>query len=136
MKKSIADVFLIAQDFVNGACPPLGFSGDCEKAVRFKDLSDFVNCLIFKVLSANALYDFSLFRVDDKVFFIIISVAKKMVVVDLNLIIMVNKASINRKMKSQITYLFFVEAWLLPLIFIISVKQMNCVFFVKRYEYL
>ena len=125
--KSSSDVFLIAQDFVNGACQPLGFPDDCENTVRFKALSDFVHCVILKVLSVKALYDFSLFWVDGKVSFIILSVAKKMVVGDLNLIILVNKVSINRKMKSQL-HIFFIEAWLLPLIFIISVKQMNCAF--------
>lgn len=127
LHKSSSDVFLIAQDFVNGACQPLGFSDDCENTVRFKALSDFVHCVILKVLSVNALYDFRLFWVDGKVSFIILSVAKKMVVVDLNLIILVNKVSINRKMKSKL-HIFFIEAWLLPLIFIISVKQMNCAF--------
>lgn len=125
LHKSSSDLFLIAQDFVNGA-QTLGFSDDCENTIRFKALSDFAHCVILKVLSVNALYDFNLFRVDGKVSFIIFSVAKKMVVVDLNLIILVNKVSINRKMKSQL-HIFF-EAWLLPLIFIISVKQMNCAF--------
>ena len=37
----------------------------------------------------NALYNFSLFRVDDKVSFIILGVAKKMVVIDLYLSILV-----------------------------------------------
>ena len=102
LHKSSSDLFLIAQDFVNGACQPLGFSDDCENTFRFKALSDFVHCVILKVLSVNALYDFSLFQSDGKVSFIILSVAKKMVVVDLNLIILVNKVSINRKMKSQL----------------------------------
>lgn len=108
LHKSSSDLFLIAQDFVNGACQPLGFSDDCENTVRFKALSDFVHCVILKVLSVNALYDFSLFRVDGKVSFIILSVAKKVVVVDLNLIILVNKVSINRKMKFQL-HIFFLK---------------------------
>jgi len=43
-----------------------------------------------------------LFWVDGEVSFIILSVAKKIVAVDLNLIILINKVSINRKMKSQL----------------------------------
>lgn len=85
LKKRITDVFFIAQDFVDGARPPFCFTGAGENTVSFKSLCN----LAFKVLPVNALYNFSLFRVDDKVSFIVLGVAKKMVVIDLYLSILV-----------------------------------------------
>lgn len=67
LKKRITDVFFITKYFVNGVRPPFCFSGASENAISFKPFCNFIHRVTFKIFSVNALYNFSLFRVDDNI---------------------------------------------------------------------
>lgn len=89
LKKGITDVFLVAENLVDGACMPSWFSCAGKNTIRFKTCSNLIHAVAFKVLSVDSLYNFSLFRVDNKVSFFIFSVAKEAVVVNLYLTVLV-----------------------------------------------
>lgn len=85
LKKGVADVFFITENLVDGACMPAWFTCAGKNTIRFKTCSNLIHAVAFKVLSVDALYNFSLFRVNDKVAFFIFGVAKEAVVVNLYL---------------------------------------------------
>ena len=81
LQESVTDVLFITWDFVDGARPPFCFSGAGKNTISFKSLYDFIHRVAFKLLYVNALYDFSLLRVDGKISVFIFGVSKKMIVV-------------------------------------------------------
>lgn len=54
-----------------------------------KSCSNLIHAVVFKVLSVDSFYNFSLFLVDDKVAFFIFGVSKEAVMVNLNLTVLV-----------------------------------------------
>lgn len=98
LQKSITDVFLVAENFVDGACMPSRFTYAGKNAIRFKSCCNLIHAVAFKVLSVDLLYDFRLFRGNDKVAFFIFSVAKETVVVNLYLTVLVSE------LKSSFTF--------------------------------
>ncbi len=89
LKKGIVDVFLVSENLVDGACMPSRFTCAGKNTISFKSSCYLIHAVTFKVLSIDSLYNFSLFRVNDKVAFFIFSVAKESVVIDLHLTILV-----------------------------------------------
>ena len=68
---------------------PFGFACAGKNAIRFKACCNLIHTGTFKVLAVDSLYDFSLFRINDKVTIFIFRVAKEAVVVHLHLTILV-----------------------------------------------
>lgn len=81
LKKGITDVFFIAENLVDGACMPSWFSCAGKNTIRFKTCSNLIHAVAFEVLTVDSFYNFSLFRVDNKVAFFIFGVSKEAVVV-------------------------------------------------------
>ena len=91
LKKGITDVFFIAENLVDGACMPSWFSCAGKNTIRFKTCSNLIHAVAFEVLSINSFYNFSLFRVNDKVAFFIFGVTKDAVVVNVCLTVPVSE---------------------------------------------
>ncbi len=89
LEKGITDVFLVAENLVDGACMPSWFTCAGENTVCFKACYNLIHAGTFKVLTIDSLYDFSLLGVNDKVSFFIFCVAKEAVMVNLHLTILV-----------------------------------------------
>ena len=89
LEKGVTDVFFVSENLVDGAGMPFGFACSGENAVTFQPGGNFIHAKAFQVFSINALYDFCLFRVDDKVAVRILCVTKEAVVVDLHLALLV-----------------------------------------------
>lgn len=91
LQKGITDVFLIAENLVDGACMPSRFTCAGKNAICFKSCSNLIHTVAFKVLSVDSLYNFSLFWVNDKFSFFIFCVSKEAVMIDLHLTILVSE---------------------------------------------
>ena len=89
LKKGITDVFLVAENLVDGACMPSWFTCAGKNTISFKSSCNLIHAVAFKVLSIDSLYNFSLFRVNDKVAIFIFGVSKEAVVVYLYLTVLV-----------------------------------------------
>ena len=68
---------------------PCGLAGSGGNAVPFKSGFDPVHTVSFQVFPVDALYDFSLFRINDEIAFRILGVAQKAVVVNQHLSLLV-----------------------------------------------
>ena len=68
---------------------PCGLAGSGGNAVPFKSGFDPVHTVSFQVFPVDALYDFSLFRINDEIAFRILGVAQKAAVVNLHLSLLV-----------------------------------------------
>ena len=89
LQECVADVFLISENLVDGACMPLRLACPGENAISLKASGDFVHAQTLQVFSVNAPDDFCLFRIDDQVAISILSVTEKTVVVDLHMSLLV-----------------------------------------------
>lgn len=81
MKKGITDVFLVAENLVDGTCMPSWFTCAGKNTISFKSSCNLIHAVAFKVLSIDSFYDFSLLWVNNKVAFFIFGVSKEAVVV-------------------------------------------------------
>lgn len=81
LEKGITDVFLIAENLVNGAGMPSRFTCAGKNTISFKSSCNLIHVVAFKVLSIDSFYDFSLLWVNNKVAFFIFGVSKEAVVV-------------------------------------------------------
>ena len=68
---------------------PCGLAGSGGNAVQFKSGFDPVHAVALQVFPVDALYDFSLFRINDDIAFRILGVAQKAVVVNQHLSLLV-----------------------------------------------
>ena len=68
---------------------PCGLAGSGGNAVQFKSGFDPVHAVALQVFPVDALYDFSLFRLNDEIAFRILGVAQTAVVVNLHLSLLV-----------------------------------------------
>ena len=89
LKKGITDVFLVAENLVDGTCMPSWFTCAGKNTIGFKSSCYLIHAVAFKVLSVDSLYNFSLFRVDDKVPISVFGISQKVIVIDLHLAILV-----------------------------------------------
>lgn len=89
LEKSITDVFLISENLVDGAGMPLSFACSGENAITLQTGCNLIHAEAFQVFSINALYNFRLFRVDDKVAVRILCVTEEAVVVDLHFALLI-----------------------------------------------
>ena len=99
LEMSITDVFLVAKNLVDGVCIPSRFTSSSKNTISFKTCSNLIYAVAFKVLSIYSLYNFSLFRVNDKVAFFIFGVTKDAVVVNVYLTVPVSE------LKSKLNFL-------------------------------
>lgn len=81
LQKGITDVFLVAENLVDGACMPSWFTCAGKNTISFKSSCNLIHAVAFKVLSIDSFYDFSLLWVNNKVAFFIFGVSKEAVVV-------------------------------------------------------
>ena len=81
LKKGITDVFLVAENLVDGTCMPSWFTCAGKNTISFKSSCNLIHAVAFKVLSIDSFYDFSLLWVNNKVAFFIFGVSKEAVVV-------------------------------------------------------
>ena len=91
LEKCITDVFFVAENLVDGVCIPSRFTSASKNTISFKTCSNLIHAVAFKVLSIDFLYNFSLFRVNDKVAFFIFGVTKDAVVVNVCLTVPVSE---------------------------------------------
>ena len=91
LKKGVTDVFFISENLVDGACMPSRFTSAGKNTICLKACSYLIHTVAFKVLSVDSLYNFSLFRVNDKVAFFIFGVTKDAVVVNVCLTVPVSE---------------------------------------------
>ncbi len=89
LEQGVSDVLFIPEDLVDGRGVPCGLAGSGGNAVPFKSRLDPVHAVSFQVFPVDALYDFSLLRINDEIAFRILGVAKKAVVVNLHLSLLV-----------------------------------------------
>ena len=89
LKKSTTDVFFISKNLVDGAGMPLSFACSGENAITLQTGCNLIHAEAFQVFSINALYNFRLFRVDDKVAVRILCVTEEAVVVDLHFALLI-----------------------------------------------
>lgn len=88
LQQGVTDVFLISQNFVNGARPPLGLSCAGENAVSHKPVGNFVHAVAFQVFPVNALYRFGLLWVNDKIAIGILGVAEEAIMINSHLVVL------------------------------------------------
>ena len=91
LKQGIADVFLVSEDFVNGAGPPFCFASAGEDAVCFQTFCNPVHRVALQVFPVNAFYHLCLFWIDDEIPICILGVAEEVIVIYLYLAILVAK---------------------------------------------
>ena len=89
LEQGVSDVLFIPEDLVDGRCMPCGLAGSGGNAVPFKSGFDLVHAVSFLVFPVDALYDFSLLRINDEIAFRILGVAQKAVVVNQHLSLLV-----------------------------------------------
>ena len=89
LEQGVSAVLFIPEDLVDGRCMPCGLAGSGGNAVPFKSGFDLVHAVSFLVFPVDALYDFSLLRINDEIAFLILGVAQKAVVVNLHLSLLV-----------------------------------------------
>ena len=91
LKQGIADVFLVSEDFVDGAGPPFCFASAGEDAVCFQTFCNPVHRVALQVFPVDALYHLCLFWIDDEISICILGVAEEVIVIYLYLAILVAK---------------------------------------------
>ena len=91
LKQGIADVFLVSEDFVDGAGPPFCFASAGEDAVCFQTLCNPVHRVALQVFTVDTFYHLCLFRIDDEISICILGVAEEVIVIYLYLAILVAK---------------------------------------------
>ena len=89
LEQGIADVFLVSEDFVDGAGPPFCFASAGEDAVCFQTFCNPIHRVALQVFPVDALYHLCLFRIDDKISICILGVAEKVIVVYLHLTVLI-----------------------------------------------
>lgn len=62
LKKGITDVFLIAENLVDGAGMSSRFTSTGKNAIRFKTCSNLIHAIAFKIFMVDSFYNFSLFQ--------------------------------------------------------------------------
>ena len=67
LKKSITDVFLVSEDFVDGAGPPFYFVSAGEYAVCFQTFCNPIHRVALQVFPVDALYHLRLLWIDDEI---------------------------------------------------------------------
>ena len=83
LQQGVTHVLLITENLVDSAGVPLRFTCAGENAVSHKTGDNLIHAGAFEVLPVDALYDFSLLRIDDEVIVLVFGVAEETVVVDL-----------------------------------------------------
>ena len=91
LKQGIADVFLVSEDFVDGAGPPFCFASAGEDAICFQTFCNPIHRIARQVFPVDALYHLCLFRIDDEISICILGVAEEVIVIYLYLAILVAK---------------------------------------------
>ena len=89
LQESVADVFLIAENLVDGAGVPFGFASACQNAVPLQTGSDLVHTVSFQILPVNAFDHFGLGGINDQMAFRVLRIAEKPIVNDLHLSVLV-----------------------------------------------
>ena len=89
--QGLVDVFLVSEDFVDGAGPPFCFASAGENAVCFQTFCDPIHRIALQVFPVDALYHLCLFRIDDEIPICILGVAEEVIVIYLYLAILVAK---------------------------------------------
>ena len=89
LQERVADVFLIAENLVDGAGVPFGFASACQNAVPFQTGSNLVHAVSFQIFPVNAFDHFGLGRLNYQVTFRVLRVAEKPIVIDLHLSVLV-----------------------------------------------
>ena len=89
LQESVADVFLIAENLVDGAGVPFGFASACQNAVPLQTGSDLVHTVSFQILPVNAFDHFGLGGINDQMAFRVLRIAEKPIVIDLHLSVLV-----------------------------------------------
>ena len=67
LEQGIADVFLVSEDFVDGAGPPFCFASAGEDAVCFQTFCNPVHRVALQVFTVDTLYHFRLLWIDDEI---------------------------------------------------------------------
>ena len=67
LEQGIADVFLVSEDFVDGAGPPFCFASAGEDAVCFQTFCNPVHRVALQVFTVDALYHLRLLWIDDEI---------------------------------------------------------------------
>ena len=91
LKQGIVDVFLVSEDFVDGAGPPFCFASAGEDAVCFQTFCNPVHRVALQVFTVDALYHLCLLWIDDEITICILGVAEEVIVIYLYLAILVAK---------------------------------------------
>lgn len=65
LQESVADVFLIAENLVDGAGVPFGFASARQDAISLQTSGDLVHAVPFQIFPVNAFNRFSLGRIND-----------------------------------------------------------------------
>ena len=89
LQQGVTHVLLITENLVDSAGVPLRFICAGENAVSHKTGGNLIHAGAFEVLPVDALYDFSLLRIDDEVIVLVFGVAEETVVVDLYLSLLI-----------------------------------------------
>ena len=89
LQECVTHVFLIAENLVDGAGVPFCLASAGEDAVSHKSVGDLIHAGAFEVFPVDALYDFCLLRVNDKVPVVILGVSEESIVIDLHLTLLV-----------------------------------------------
>ena len=89
--QGLVDVFLVSEDFVDGAGPPFCFASAGENAVCFQTFCNPIHRVALQVFPVDSLYHFCLFWIDDKISIGILGVAEEVIVIYLYLAILVAK---------------------------------------------
>ena len=89
--QGLVDVFLVSEDFVDGAGPPFCFASAGEDAVCFQTFCNPIHRIALQVFPVDALYHLCLFRIDDEIPICILGVAEEVIVIYLYLAILVAK---------------------------------------------
>ena len=91
LKQGIADVFLVSEDFVDGAGPPFCFASAGEDAVCFQTFCNPVHRVALQVFPVDAFYHLCLLWIYDEISICILGVAEEVIVIYLYLAILVAK---------------------------------------------
>ena len=91
LEQGIADVFLVAKNFVDGAGVPFCLASAGEDAVCFQTFCNPIHRVALQVFPVDALYHLCLFRIDDEISICILGVAEEVIVIYLYLAILVAK---------------------------------------------
>lgn len=89
LEKSVADVFLVSENFIDGAGMPFRVTCSGENTVYFQTNRNLIHAEAFQIFTVDAFYDFCLIWVDAQVAIGIFCIAEETMVVDLNLSLLV-----------------------------------------------